>query len=273
MTSRLPGREGDVLADRECGQRRKPARVGAADVQPAELDALNEGVLSRWPKRQYSEAVLHGEVAALVIPGGLRVATMTSCPSGAISALLIEPAAATPLGTISFASARLLPGAAVSSSRTPSVTRTSWSTVRCQVKAIIRLPSAQEGGPGTYWGPCAGAVQVRVVPVARLMTWSRAERLDELGALLEQDGGVCVLTLGRDDPGLVPAGDRAAAERGPAAVQHGGPRVVQGARLLAQGPPPAVQLLEGVLHDVFGGGQITYDQHGQPDQFQVMAPG
>ena len=78
--------------------------------------------------------------------------------------------------------------------------------------------------------------------------------------------------LDADDPGLVPAGDRAAAEHGPAAVQHGRPRVVQGARLLAQGPPPAVQLLEGVLHDVFGGGQVTHHQHGQPDQFQVMRP-
>jgi hypothetical protein len=31
-----------------------------------------------------------------------------------------------------------------------------------------------------------------------------------------------------------------------------------------------VQLLEGVLHHVFRGGRITHDQHGQPDQFQVM---
>ncbi len=77
---------------------------------------------------------------------------------------------------------------------------------------------------------------------------------------------------GRGDPGRVPAGDRPAAEHGPAAVQYGRPRVVQGARLLAQGPPPAVQLLKGVLHDVFGGGHVTHHQHGQPDQFQVMRP-
>jgi hypothetical protein len=33
-----------------------------------------------------------------------------------------------------------------------------------------------------------------------------------------------------------------------------------------------VKLLEGVLHDVFGGGQIAHDQDGKPDQFQVMRP-
>ena len=33
-----------------------------------------------------------------------------------------------------------------------------------------------------------------------------------------------------------------------------------------------MKLLEGVLHHVFGGGLITHDQHGQPDQFQVVRP-
>ena len=41
MTSRLPGGKVDVLAGRDRGQRREPAQVGAADVKPAELDALD----------------------------------------------------------------------------------------------------------------------------------------------------------------------------------------------------------------------------------------
>ena len=41
----------------------------------------------------------------------------------------------------------------------------------CQVNAIIRLPSAQDGWPGWYqWPWCMVAVQVRTAPVTRLMT-------------------------------------------------------------------------------------------------------
>src|SRR6516225_2322920 len=43
MTSRLPGGKVDVLAGRDRGQRREPARVGVADIKPAELDALDQG--------------------------------------------------------------------------------------------------------------------------------------------------------------------------------------------------------------------------------------
>ena len=45
----LPGGKVDVLAGRDRGQRREPAQVGAADVKPAELDALDQGVPSLRP--------------------------------------------------------------------------------------------------------------------------------------------------------------------------------------------------------------------------------
>ena len=46
MTSWIPGGKVDVLAGRDRGQRREPARVGAADVKPAEPGALDQGVPS-----------------------------------------------------------------------------------------------------------------------------------------------------------------------------------------------------------------------------------
>src|ERR1700677_3171258 len=66
VTSRLPGRK----ACRERGQGRKPAGIGAADIQPAELDALNQGVPAARPERQHTEA-RRDEEARLVIPYGL----------------------------------------------------------------------------------------------------------------------------------------------------------------------------------------------------------
>ena len=54
-----------------------------------------------------------------------------------------------------------------------------------------------------------------------------------------------------------PYGGGPAAQHRPAAVQHGGPRVVQGAGLLAQAAPATVQLLERVLDHVFGGSQVA----------------
>ena len=76
---------------------------------------------------------------------------MTSRPSGVISALTMEPAATTPLGTITIPASRLSPGAAMSSSRIPrgAAMRPDWSA-RSQLNAITRLPSAQEGGPIRY---------------------------------------------------------------------------------------------------------------------------
>src|SRR6202012_6003583 len=66
--SRLPGGKVDVLAGRDCGQRREPAQVGAADVKPAELDALDQGVPSLRPQRQHTEAVLQGGEVFKVVP-------------------------------------------------------------------------------------------------------------------------------------------------------------------------------------------------------------
>src|SRR5690348_16797119 len=68
MTCRLPGGKVDVLAGRDRGQRREPARVGAADVKPAELDALDQGVPSLRPQRQHTEDVLQGGEGDLVVP-------------------------------------------------------------------------------------------------------------------------------------------------------------------------------------------------------------
>ena len=76
MTSRLPGGKVDVLAGRDRGQRREPAQVGAADVKPAELDALDQGVPSLRPQRQHTEAVLQGGEGDLgrTAPSGCRAA-------------------------------------------------------------------------------------------------------------------------------------------------------------------------------------------------------
>src|SRR6185312_104780 len=68
MTSRLPGGKVDVLAGRDRGQRREPAQVGAADVKPAELNALDQGVPSLRPQRQHTKAVLQGDDVDLVVP-------------------------------------------------------------------------------------------------------------------------------------------------------------------------------------------------------------
>src|SRR5512133_1113663 len=93
-----------------------------------------------------------------------------ACGVRSRQAITMEPAATMPLGTITVPAIRLSPGAAVSSSRIPrgADMRPDW-VERSQVNAITRLPSAQEGGPGIYalW---AGAVQVRVAPVARSRT-------------------------------------------------------------------------------------------------------
>src|SRR5690348_7006481 len=68
MTSWLPGGKVDVAAGQDRGQRREPARVGAADVKPAELDALDQGVPSLRPQRQHTEAVLQGGEGDLTVP-------------------------------------------------------------------------------------------------------------------------------------------------------------------------------------------------------------
>jgi hypothetical protein len=146
MTSRLPGGKADVLAGRDRGQRREPARVGAADVKPAELDALDQRIPSLRAQRQDTEAVLQGGDVDLVVLFRLG-AEQPDQPAG-----------------------RLSPGAAVSSSWIPRGAAMRPDRVeRSQVNAITRLPSAQEGGPGIYtlW---AAAVQVRVAPVARSRT-------------------------------------------------------------------------------------------------------
>src|SRR5215469_8947253 len=66
---------------------------------------------------------------------------------------------------------RLPPGAAVSSSRTPVMTAAPVvREVAChQVKVSVRPSLPQTGAPGQYPGPLL-PVQVRVCPVARLMT-------------------------------------------------------------------------------------------------------
>ena len=92
----------------------------------------------------------------------------------------------------------------------------------------------------------------------------------ELGALLEGDRRVGTVRRRPADPALMPTGDQAPAQHRPAAVQHRGPRVVQGTGLLAQGAPAAVQLLEGVLDHVLRGGQVTDHEHREPDQAQVV---
>jgi hypothetical protein len=66
------------------------------------------------------------------------------------------------------------------------------------------------------------------------------------------------------------ARDRGAAVHRPAAIQHAGPYVGEAAGRLAQAAPAPVQPLEGVLHDVLGGGQVADHHHGQPDKFEVM---
>ena len=74
----------------------------------------------------------------------------TSRPSGVISALWMVPLTDF-RETIIREFARLSPGASVSSSQTPSIVM--LSLVRlwlcCQVNAIIRSPSAQDGAPGS----------------------------------------------------------------------------------------------------------------------------
>ena len=82
MTSRLPGGKVDVLAGRDRGQRREPAQVGAADVKPAELDALDQGVPSLRPQRQHTEADLHGDDVDQVVPFRLG-AEQPDQPAGA----------------------------------------------------------------------------------------------------------------------------------------------------------------------------------------------
>jgi len=69
---------------------------------------------------------------------------------------------------------------------------------------------------------------------------------------------------------LPPQQASAPAERGPAAVDHGGAPVRQRIPLARQVVPALVQPDEQVLHDVFTGGHVADDERGQPHQLQVM---
>jgi len=76
--------------------------------------------------------------------------------------------------------------------------------------------------------------------------------------------------------GLVPADmtadQQAAAQHGPAAVDHRAAQVRQRIIKIGEPVPAPVHPQEHVLHDVFGGWPVTEDERAQPDQLGPAAP-